>query len=378
MIMKLSKYLFGSQKEQHRLDSFLHNSGDGVFQFNNLGLRVLQNIEKIIRKNMNMIAQEVKLAMLQNIKKWPDRANTYGDTMFKLKDRRGDTLLLAPTAEEYCVELINNFVNTPKQLPLSVYQISEKFRDELRPKHYLFRTRGFIMKDAYSFAITKEEFLKQYESFFQTYLNIFKELELNVIVAESEGGEIGGDFSHEFLYETEYGESKVYYKESYATTKSCNGSFEENSEFPKYTNALELGQIFSLQDKYTKNSLIQNMKTPLIMGCYGIGITRIMAILAEKPFWLPSISPFAVHLLTNDLEKGERVYHACNNKDILYDDRDKSLGFKFNDANVIGIHLRAIIGENYEIQNLYNNQKLIFDKEEHFINYINNYIYTQI
>ena len=341
----------------------------GVYSYLPLGLSVLNNIEDIIRKNMNSIgAQELLLPSLQPIDIWAKtgRDKLLAETMIRFTDRRGRKLCLGPTHEEVITELAKTYINSYRQLPTILYQIQTKFRDEPRPRFGLIRSCEFIMKDAYSFDKDDVGLDENYKAMFDAYRRIFKELGLNIIVMEADSGVMGGSVSHEFMVPSGDGEDKVYScdKCSYALSNSekedcpkCNNKFSVQ-------NALEVGHIFKLGTKYSSslglNFTDQDGKQkPVIMGCYGIGVSRLIAAViqqnndADGIIWPMSVSPYKAEVLPVNTENKEifsaakDIYEELKNCGIcaIIDDRQESAGRKFKDADLIGIPICVIVGE---------------------------------
>ena len=304
----------------------------GIYSYLPLGYRVLNNINKIIRKHMNSNgAQELFMSVLQPIEIWQKtgRDKVLEEVMFKFKDRKDKTLCLGPTHEE---EITDSFSRRIK-LPLAVFQIQTKFRNEMRSTGGLLRTREFLMKDLYSFHADKKDLENFYQKAKKAYFEIFKKCGLKAICIEADPGTIGGDFSHEFMVLSPVGEDKV-----------------------KGKNAIEIGHIFNLGTKYSK---AMSLPKQVIMGCYGIGLPRLMATIVEEHhdekgiIWPKEVAPFQIHLIkieNNQKVKkaAEKVYQDLKDSEIevLYDDRaDKSAGEKFAEADLIGIPWRIVISE---------------------------------
>lgn len=367
--MKLSQYLFLSQKSTKNgamesiLKSCLVNQQcAGIFEFSPMGTKIIQNIENIIRSELNKIgALEVRLPLLQSGNLWEksNRIDKYGKEMFKLSDRNNNTMVLAPTAEESALNLISKYVNSYKQLPVNIYQILEKYRDEMRPRFGLIRARQFTMKDGYSFCSNEKDAEQIYVDYYNAYLNIFKNLELDVIPVAAETGEIGGKFSHEFIVNCEFGEEYVYFEDLNFNKINCiedlNKLNTSRINGKNSVNGLELGHIFYLGTVYSEQMECyfmnqEGQQQPYIMGCYGIGVSRILSVLSLKQFLPCSVSPFKLHLVGIDYNKSKEIYEKYNKNDnILWDERDVSPGTKFNDADAIKIPYRLVIGNNMEL-----------------------------
>ena len=311
---------------------FIEQSFSGVYRFLPLGVMVLRKIEKIIRKEMfSLGAQEVILPALQNKSLWlrTKRWDKIDPPLFKFKDRHKKEIALGPTHEE---EITDSFSRRIK-LPLAVFQIQTKFRNEMRSTGGLLRTREFLMKDLYSFHSSKKDLENFYEKVKKAYFKIFKKCGLRAFCIEADSGTIGGDFSHEFMVVSPSGEDKV-----------------------KGKNAIEIGHIFNLGTKYSK---AMNLPKQVIMGCYGIGLSRLMATIVEEHhdkkgiIWPREVSPFGIHLIQIESSQrvkkaAQKIYQDLQKQDfeVLYDDRtDKTPGEKFAEADLIGIPLRLVVSE---------------------------------
>jgi prolyl-tRNA synthetase len=259
----------------------------GVHTYLPLGLKVLENIEKIIRQEMNGCgANELLLPALQPLDLWikTGRDKTVGDVMIRFLDRRGRNICLGPTHEEVITDLVKSYISSYKQLPLILYQIQTKFRDEIRPRFGLVRACEFVMKDAYSFDRDDEGLKKSYLAMYNGYKRIFKRCGLDFLTVEADPGIMGGNVSHEFMVPAESGEDIIWVCPACGFTK---GYKDENAQpCPKCkqnlkkTNTIEVGHIFKLGSKYSSvlgaNFLdAKGVLKPIIMGCYGIGVSRL-------------------------------------------------------------------------------------------------------
>lgn len=321
----------------------------GVYSYLPLGLRVLSNIENIIREEMNSAgACELFLPCLHPLDIWKKtgRDETLKDVMIKFKDGKGRDMCLGPTHEEIITDVVKNHIQSYRQLPVTLYQIQTKFRDELRPRFGIVRACEFIMKDAYSFDRDMEGLEKNYQAMYKAYQNVFKRLNLDVVIVEADSGAMGGDVSHEFMVPADIGEDEV----------EING---------KKQVAMELGHIFQLGTKYSSalgaNYLDEDGKSkPIIMGCYGIGVSRVIAAIIEVHhddkgiIWPKEVAPFDVQIVPigksadDEINTLARELHdklSAQGADVLCDDRNESAGRKFNDADLIGIPLRLTIGK---------------------------------
>ncbi len=348
---------------------FIRKEVAGVYNFLPLGLRVLNKISNIIREEMNNSgAQELLLVSLQNKANWEktDRWNNF-DALFKVKSRYDFEYALGPTHEEVLVPLANEFVNSYRDLPLKLYQIQNKFRDEARSKAGLLRGREFLMKDLYSFHESEEDLMKYYEQMKKVYKKTFLRLGLSAIETVASGGTFS-DFSHEYQVICESGEDEIIY--------CSGGDYAQNTEIAKVkegkecdlghgplkkVKTIEVGNIFPLKDKFSKAFGLtfkdkNGKEKHAIMGCYGIGISRAMGTIAEVHndekgiIWPKSVAPFDCHLLVlgNARDKADKIYKELIDAsvDALYDDReDVSAGQKFSDADLIGIPARLVVSE---------------------------------
>ncbi|MCX6724369.1 MAG: His/Gly/Thr/Pro-type tRNA ligase C-terminal domain-containing protein [Candidatus Staskawiczbacteria bacterium] len=345
----------------------------GVYTFLPLGFRVVKNIENVVRKNMvDAGGQEILMPVLQPKENWTTtgRWNTL-DVLFKVKGSGDKEYALGPTHEEVVSPLAKKFVFSYKDLPFSVFQIQTKFRDELRAKSGILRTREFLMKDLYSFHASQEDLDKYYDKMIKVYFNIFKELGIGkeTYLTLASGGTFSR-YSHEFQMLTEAGEDLIYIcnkcktainKEIKAENPACPNCSSDSFQEKK---AVEVGNIFKLGTKYAlpfdlKYKDQYGQDKPVIMGCYGIGISRAMGAVVEANHdekgivWPKEIAPFAVHLIGLGEDKkvkatSQKIYQELQKENIqvLYDDRqDKSAGEKFAEADLIGIPYRVIVSE---------------------------------
>ena len=527
--MRWSRYFLYTTKEEpseteaasHRLltkAGFIKQVASGIYELTPIAFRVLKKIQDIVRDEMDKAgAQELLLTILNPAELWKEtgRWDYYGNELFKLKDRNERDYCLGPTHEEEITDLVRKTVRSYKQLPLNLYQIHTKFRDEKRPRYGLIRGREFIMKDAYSFDTDEESAKKTYDTMVKAYKNIFERLNLHVLMVKADVGQIGGKSSHEFVAITKYGEAMVAYCEKcgYAanteiveikkpnkekepplpleevytpnvrtieelssflnvgkdriiksvlyikqgkpvmvlirgdrtidekklerlfgtdefrlaeddevskllnTEKGFIGPFLEGKDIEiivdnslynasnmvvafnkphyhyknanldfdtfvdvaqlqdedpcpecgaplKITQGLELGHTFLLGTRYSLPMKAyftdkDGTEKPIVMGCYGIGISRLIAAIVEQYHdekgikWPLSVAPFQVLLTclnTSDelqYSTSEALYKSLiqNNIEVLFDDRDASAGVKFNDADLIGIPYRIVVGK---------------------------------
>lgn len=345
----------------------------GVYSYLPLGLRVLNNVKKIIREEINATgAQELLLPALQPIDIWQatKRDELLGEVMIKFQDRKGRKLCLGPTHEEVITDLASRYVQSYRDLPVTLYQIQTKFRDELRPRFGLVRGCEFIMKDAYSFDKDEEGLNKIYKRMHTAYEDIFKRCGLNFLSVAADPGVIGGSVSHEFLVPAESGEDVVCKCEVCDCLQQMGEAKQDkcpkcNKDFVKI-NALEIGHIFKLGTKYSE---VFNLKYSdelgkeklVIMGCYGIGVSRLIPAIIEQNndkdgiIWPKEIAPYKVLMLpvnvmdSQILETAKKIYQMLTKKgiEVLLDDRDLRAGAKFADADLLGVPLRITIGDKY-------------------------------
>lgn len=348
---------------------FIEQSFSGVYRFLPLGFKVLKKIEEIIRQEMlNLGAQELYLPVLQNKNLWLEtkRWQTIDPPLFKLKDRHQKETALGSTHEEEITDIFRHRIRSYQDLPISLFQIQNKFRNEMRSTGGLLRTREFLMKDLYSFHLNEKDLVKFYERVRGAYFEIFKRCGLNSICVEASSGTIGGELSHEFMVLSQEGEDKI------LICKKCKfrANVEKTGKIKKCPkcksqlekkDCIEIGHIFNLGTKYSKIMKAEysdkNGKVhPIIMGCYGIGLPRLMAAVIEQHYdkngiiWPKEIAPFRVHLIQieNKIKKrAEKLYHDLQERgiEVLYDDRDKSPGEKFAESDLIGIPWRVVISE---------------------------------
>lgn len=357
---------------------FIEQTISGVYRFLPLGLKVLKKIEKIIREEMwDLGAQEVLLPTLQDKKLWleTNRWQTIDPPLFKLLDRHQKEIALGPTHEEEMVDIARKRVKSYQDLPFSLFQIQNKFRNEMRASGGLLRQREFLMKDLYSFYSNEKAAREFYERVKKAYFKIFRRCALQTILVEASSGTIGGKLSHEFQVEAEVGEDRILICskcgyganiEKVRETKKCpkcSGRLEMK-------NSIEVGHIFYLGTKYSKAMSADfkdrdGKEKPILMGCYGIGLPRLMATIVEihhdekGMIWPKEVAPFQLHLIRIENSRpvklaAEKLYNDLTkeNIEVLYDDRlDKSAGEKFADCDLIGVPRRLVISERTLKQN---------------------------
>src|SRR3989344_2470716 len=350
---------------------FIDQLSAGIYSFLPLGFRVYKKIENIIREEMNNLGgQELFLPTLIPKKLWEEtgRWKPIDPPLFEVKDRHKKEYGLGSTHEKVITDLIRKRISSYQDLPLALYQIQNKFRNEMRATGGLLRVREFLMKDLYSFHSSEKDLMEFYEKVKSAYLKIFKRCGLKAIVVEADSGTIGGKISHEFMVLAETGEDKVLICFSCGFGANIE-KVGELKECPKCQsplekkNAIESGHIFNLGIKYSRDMKANfrdkdGKEKPIVMGCYGIGLGRLMAAIVEAHhdekgiIWLKSIAPYSAHLLDlgNDKKiktEAQEIYKNLEEKEVevLYDDRDKSPGEKFADADLIGIPIRLVVSE---------------------------------
>lgn len=355
---------------------YVHKEMGGVYSYLPLGLRTLNKISKIVREEMDNIgAQEVLMPALQ-IKERYEATNRWSDEVvdnwFKTKLANGTEVGLGFSHEENLSPLLKNYISSYRDLPLAAYQIQTKFRNELRSKSGLMRGREFLMKDMYSFALNQEQHDEFYEESRRAYHRVYDRLGIgeNTFFTFASGG-VFSKFSHEFQTLSEAGEDTIYLdrEKGVAINKEVytDEVIKETGVDPKEleeVRSIEVGNIFSLGTKFSTPFELSvttpgGEKVDLIMGCYGIGVSRVMGTIAELMsdekglVWPESVAPFDIHLILvqpkdqKQKEKAEKLYTELKaaGVEVLFDDRETSAGEKFADADLIGIPHRLIIGK---------------------------------
>ena len=356
---------------------FIYKEMAGVYAYLPLGLRVLRKIENIIREEMNEIGgQELLMTTLQNPEVW-NKTGRFDDKVvdnwFKTKLVSGTELGVANTHEEPIVQMLTNHLNSYKDLPLSVYQIQTKFRNELRAKSGLMRGREFLMKDMYSFSRSEEEFREFYEKCAESYLKIYDRVGLGEVTFRTlaAGGSFTTGLTDEFQTLSEAGEDIIYLdrEKKLAVNKEVLNDevlakFNLDRAKLEEVKSIEVGNIFPLGEKYTdaiglKYRDESGLDQSIYMGSYGIGLGRLMGTVVEVLaddggiVWPKSIAPFSLHLVALKSESGkvkeeaESLYQKLTEAgvEVLYDDREISAGEKLSDADLLGIPTRAIVSE---------------------------------
>lgn len=420
--MKLSQTGMGTTKlgnldEMYPVQDILFQTGQlvaygtGIYAYHNIPLLVKRNIEKIIVEKLNKYGCiEVLLPTLQPEKLWKDsgRLNHYVEdgTMMTVATDKG-YFCLAPTAEEAMVEFAREKLKSYKNLPVTFYQIGEKYRNEIRTRGYLLRGKSFPMMDAYSFNLSEEDLANTYQNIRKAYLEIFETIGLKAIPVAADNGSMGGKKSEEFMLLSPIGEDTILYDEQ--TGIALNTEILERENYEEYLakeygitdisrlekrKAIELGHIFQLGTKYSetmKGTYIAQDGRPALyqMGCYGIGVSRTVATLYEESvlkdengkvegFVLPeSVAPYKVQIIPK-MDNEEKVkeanvlYNNLLEKGIgaILDDRDiGSIGVKIKDCKILGTPYMAVLGDKVEagkveLENVKTGEKEIITMEE--------------
>lgn len=406
--MRLSRYFLPILREtpkeaeivSHRLmlrAGMVRQEAAGIYAWLPLGLRVLRKIEQIVREEMDRAgAAELLMPTLQLADLWREsgRYDAYGPEMLRIQDRHEREMLYGPTNEEMITGIFRAYVRSYKNLPLNLYHIQWKFRDEQRPRFGVMRGREFLMKDAYSFDVDEAASRATYNRMFVTYLRIFDRMGLKAIPMRAETGPIGGDLSHEFIILAETGESAVYcdkdvldlpipdagvdyngdlapivhhWTAPYAATEDVHDAARFEKEVPAekriHTRGIEVGQIFYFGTKYSvpMKALVagpDGVDRPVHCGSYGVGVSRLVGAIIEASHddagikWPEAIAPFKVGLL--NLKQGdsatdaacEELYRELHARgvDVLYDDTDERAGAKFATADLIGLPWQVVVG----------------------------------
>lgn len=367
----------GTEAISHQLSlraGLVHMLSAGVYCYLPMGLRVLNRVQDIIREEMNAAgAHELYLTCLQPIDLWQKtgRDKTLAEVMIRFKDNKGKQMCLGPTHEEVITEIVRSYVQSYRQLPVTLYQIQSKFRDELRTRFGIVRACEFMMKDAYSFDCDEAGLKKNYQLMYEAYVKIFKRCGLNPVIVEADSGAMGGSVSHEFMITAPIGEDHVVQCSSCGNAHGLKEDFKEGSKCPKCSSgtmekkvAIELGHIFQLGTKYSDalEALYlgeDGKRRPIVMGCYGIGVSRMIAAIIEAShdaagiIWPKEVAPFDVEILPLQVTDPESMslamkYYQDLRKlgfEVLLDDRDESAGRKFADADLVGVPWKVIIGK---------------------------------
>ena len=351
----------------------------GIYNWLPLGYKVLKKVENIVRKNLdNFGAQEILMPMVQPAELWKEslRFDQYGKELLKFKDRSDRDFVLGPTHEEIICEIFRSYPISYKELPINLYQIQTKFRDEIRPRFGVMRCREFLMKDAYSFDIDEKGMEKSYENMRKAYISTFNDIGLDYRIVKADAGNIGGDVSEEFHIIADSGEDLLAISD--ASDFAANVEVLEYDKDPSELDGqpspdgkgkliikrgIEVGHIFQLGQKYSEKMSVSikdssGKDIDAFMGCYGIGVSRIVAAAIEQNhdekgiIWPYAIAPFHVNVICLDpkkeevLKECESVYQIIKDAghDVLLDDRDIRAGQKFTDNEILGIPYSIVIG----------------------------------
>ena len=408
--MRLSRYFLPVLKEtpaeaqivSHRLmlrAGMIKQASSGIYAWLPMGLKVLKRIEQIVHEEQAR-AGHIPLLMptLQSADLWREsgRYEAYGEEMLRMQDRQGRDMLFSPTAEELFTDVFRSYVRSYKDLPLTLYQIQWKFRDEIRPRFGVMRGREFFMKDGYNFDLTKEDALHAYNRHLVSYLRTYERMGLQAIPMRAESGPIGGDNTHEFLVLADTGESGVFYDSEitdlsfgdravdfddvaqcqavleeftsrYARTDDTHDEAVFHAQVPearrREARGIEVGQIFYFGTKYSEamGATVQDAEgtqVPVHMGSHGIGVSRLLGAIIEAShddngiIWPEGVTPFhcgIVNLRQGDAEADAacETLHAALTAlglDPLYDDRNERAGAKFATMDLIGLPWRITVG----------------------------------
>ena len=356
----------------------------GIYTWLPLGLKVLRKIENIVRDEMDKSgAQEVLMPMVHPKELWEEtkRWEKMGPELLRFKDRHDRDFCLGPTHEEVITDLVRNNVKSYKELPLNIYQIQTKFRDEIRPRYGVMRGREFLMKDSYSFNIDEVSLQETYLLMRNTYKKILERIGLEYKIVKADSGAIGGDASEEFHVLAENGEDTIAISDTsefainteLLLDKGQDISTLEGKPSPdgngviEIKKGIEVGHIFQLGKIYTElmkvNVLNQEGRAvDLFMGCYGIGVSRLVAAAIEQNnddkgiLWPESIAPYEVNIVAIGYAKESKIAEAANNLseqlksmgyEVIVDDRKDGYGTKMKDAELIGIPVNIVIGNRF-------------------------------
>ena len=356
----------------------------GIYTWLPLGLKVLRKIENIVREEMDQSgAQEVLMPMVHPKELWEEtkRWEKMGPELLRFKDRHDRDFCLGPTHEEVITDLVRNNVKSYKELPLNIYQIQTKFRDEIRPRYGVMRGREFLMKDSYSFNIDETSLQETYLLMRNTYKKILERIGLEYKIVKADSGAIGGDASEEFHVLAENGEDTIAISDASEFAINTELLLNEGEDISslegkpspdgngviEIKKGIEVGHIFQLGKIYTElmkvNVLNQEGRAvDLFMGCYGIGVSRLVAAAIEQNnddkgiLWPESIAPYEVNIVAIGYAKESKIAEAANNLseqlksmgyEVIVDDRKDGYGTKMKDAELIGIPVNIVIGNRF-------------------------------
>ena len=356
----------------------------GIYTWLPIGLKVLRKVENIVREEMDASgAQEVLMPMVQPKELWEEtqRWEKMGPELLRIQDRHERDFCLGPTHEEVITDLIRNNVKSYKELPLNLYQIQTKFRDEVRPRYGVMRGREFLMKDSYSFNLDEDTLNESYVLMKEAYKKILDRLGLQFKIVKADSGAIGGDASEEFHVLAENGEDTIAISDSSDFAINTELLLEEGEDIEslqgkpspdgegiiEIKKGIEVGHIFQLGKVYTdamKANVLDNegKAQNLYMGCYGIGVSRLVAAAIEQNnddkgiIWPEAMTPFEVNIIAIGFDKDKKIAKASTDLysklssmgyEVMLDDRKDGYGTKMKDAELIGIPINVIIGKQY-------------------------------
>ncbi len=390
-----------AEVKSHKLMSragIIKQTAAGIYSYLPLGWRIIEKIEHIVRQEHDKRdCSEMLMPAVQPRDIWEEsgRWGEYGPELFRLKDRKERDFCLGPTHEEVVTQVVRDYINTYKKLPLALYQIQTKFRDELRPRFALMRGREFIMKDLYTFHTDDADLDLWYDKIKQAYTTIFNRVGLDTKIVSSDTGQIGGKQADEFMVMSEVGEDTISYCDTcqYGSNQDFS-KLQAGDACPKCSEGkiklakgIEVGNIFKLGTKYSTSMHAlytdkNGQQKPVVMGCYGLGISRTLMAAVEQHssdnsiLWPEEITPFKVHILPLDSNDqsisnlSHEIYDRLKQSyDVLIDDRDERAGAKFKDADLIGIPYRIVLGKRMdpgyvEFINRYTNERHIIKHTE--------------
>jgi prolyl-tRNA synthetase len=361
---------------------FIHKEMAGVYTFLPLGLRVLTKIENIIRRQMDMIGNELVMSSLSPKENWEKTGRLESvDVLMKTapankasEEKSTNSYILNPTHEELITPIAAEYARSYKDLPVAFYQIQTKFRNEARAKSGLLRGREFRMKDLYSFHRSEDDLKAYYEKAKEAYMNVYREIGLgeDTFITLAGGGDFTKEFSHEFQTVVEAGEDIIYLDRKNKIAYNKEVVTEENAkrlsvdfDSLEQVKACEVGNIFPLGTKFSKAfdyTYIDEdgSQQDVHMGCYGIGPSRLMGVIVEKfadekgLVWPASVAPFSMHLIVISKDKGSEAWKTAedlykkltdNHVEVLFDDREEQAGSKFADSDLIGIPMRVVVSD---------------------------------
>ena len=356
----------------------------GIYTWLPIGLKVLKKVENIVREEMDATgAQEVLMPMVQPKELWEEtqRWEKMGPELLRIQDRHERDFCLGPTHEEVITDLIRNNLKSYKELPLNLYQIQTKFRDEVRPRYGVMRGREFLMKDSYSFNLNEESLNESYLAMKEAYKKILDRLGLKFKIVKADSGAIGGDASEEFHVLADNGEDTIAVSDSSDFAINTELLLEEGENLEslqgkpspdgkgliQIKKGIEVGHIFQLGKVYAdamKANVLDNegKAKNLFMGCYGIGVSRLVAAAIEQNndekgiIWPEAMTPFEVNIIAIGFDKDKKIAKAATDLynellsmgyEVILDDRKDGYGVKMKDAELIGIPINIIIGKKY-------------------------------